>query len=389
MSSFWINNPVKIRNDFGENKILLDNNSLLKKINTDIEKSTFKLDYTVSSSENLDKNDKLKILEFINKNYSKKNTSFRLSYSYDLFDFFFKDSIVIKFYPNGKNKTDENIIGIIIGKRKTIFINEKIDKFIGHKEYHCIEVNFLCLIEPLRNLHISSMMINILTKKCIEYFDINIAYYTIGTSIKSPSFCTKYMYHIPINIELLYELEFISTLDKNKYNFKEIKDLELIYINGTSSKEFSKELIFNSIVEYSIKNYDIFDNIKLDDIKNIFSNKAFHNFLFVDKSNLSVKNYFCFFDLNSIEKDTGKTLKNGFLFIMFLDKLDKLHKSSEYLQMIIDYCNINQIFDILTLTNMSSFSNIEYIEGAGILKYYMFNMELNKYKDERNGLVTI
>jgi hypothetical protein len=401
MSSFWIDKPVKIRDsivsNFSENKILLNKEALLQKIDKELEKSTIKLDYSINISENLDKNDKLQILEFINKNYSKKNNLFNLSYSYDLFDYFFTESIVITFYPVGKENSYQNIIGIIIGKKKKLYLKEE----DSYKEYNCIEVNFLCLIEKLRNLHVSSIMINILTKKCIELFNINIAYYTIGHDIKSPSFSTKYMYHIPINTELLYDLEFIPKEDKDQFNQVNLgkdNEYELIYINGGKTSKNQYEIqdicinIYDSVLNYSKHNYDIFDHISLDNIRHIMKNMSFHNFLFVSNTKttqISVKNYFCFFNLDSLEKNTNKTLTNGYLFIMFLDNSTR-NSHSRCLQMIIDYCYKNQIFDMITLTNiLTHFDGIKYIEGAGLLKYYMFNMEINKYDESRNGLVTI
>lgn len=388
MLSFWENKPLKVNKHYKniEPIHILDNNNLLKFIDNELGKMPIKLKYTKHFSEEMGYNEKIEVLNFINTNYNSSDDEYKIFYSYDIFDFFFTNAVLIKFYLEEDNNLQ---VGMVIGKKKNITI--------GNKIILCMEGNFLCVIEKFRNLHISSIIINILTKKSIEMYGINCSYYTIGKNIKSPSFCNKQIHYIPINIDNLYDIKFLSNkyqieVYKNlydKYNFNNLSKKEnskLLYINGdlTKLKDIYIEIIFEMIKSYSKKNYYIFDNISIEELSELFMNKTFHHFLFFDKNN-NITDYICLFRLD-YSKTKHNFIKNGFVFFDIRNNTcqDNISSSMKY---VVKYCHENNIIDMI-ITN-KIYDNMYTIKTNNILNYYMYNIELSYTEPHFNGLVTI
>jgi hypothetical protein len=401
--SFWLNKPVQVTTE--NSKQILSNTELLLKINKEISESKLKLDYNVLNNETLYLK-KDQILQFINDNYKTSNDSFSLVYKKDTLDFFLNENnvLVIEFYP----KSNPKQIGLIIGKKENIVIN--------NNSFNSLEVNFLCLNEKLRNLHVSSLMINILTKECVERFDIGTAYYTIGKPIKSPSFCTKKMFHRPINISNLIETEFLDSDNENFYRktynsfkskslFSKFKsqvfyNTKITYISKSKNQDRStSELngivndIYNGLDSYQKSNYKIYENISKDIIRNLLENDSFHHFLFYSITG-KLENYFCFMELDTLNTNNQKIFKNGVLYKMFSSDTTDNYALKPYsvilMEEISKYVYEKKLFDVITVhdifKNQASFN---YLNGTGILKYYMFNMTIPKIEHYENGLVTI
>ena len=268
--SFWQSQPVKVSND--NIKQILSHTELLDKINGDIEKCKIKLDYNSYKGDDLLSAPltelRSNILKFINNNYVNSD-NLCLIYSDELFSYYLHDSIVIQFYPKG---SPEKIIGIIVGKKKKLFLGTK------DEPSDIIEVDFLCLLEKLRSMHLAPYMIGILTKETVLQFNIATAYYTISDSIKSVSFGKKQLFHKPIQVENLMLANFFTDAtvknDKVKYerffnSYRKVR--KLTYINNEQNP--SEELIatiHDLVLEYSKKTYDIFDYKSKESIKMIF-----------------------------------------------------------------------------------------------------------------------
>jgi len=180
--SFWLNGPVEI-NDPSKSQdiqILYDYNTMLKYIQQIFQKSKIKLSFTVYNN-SLSKEKKIDILDFINNNYL-GNEYFTVKYSYDLFNHYLHNSIIIECHPIDQlDKT----IGIVVGKRKKLCYNKTIgtmDTMDTIQTIDTLEVDFLCLTKQLRNSsnkitsHLSRVLckhIDLFYKKKYTLFDIH------------------------------------------------------------------------------------------------------------------------------------------------------------------------------------------------------------------------
>jgi hypothetical protein len=383
--SYWSNKPVKINSKTSHEQII-SNKDLHKLITNDdtLKKFNLNVDYNVlENPESLPYEKKVQIVDFINTNYKSKSDTISLVYTLDILNYFLtSETLIIEYYPSNRNVQ----IGLIIGKKEELMVN-------GIREFY-IEVNFLCLNESLRNLHASSIMINILTKECIERFNIGIAHYTIGKEIKSPSFCCKQMFHRPINVNNLVHCGFFGDSDLltliEKYNTwgaNDAKKHNLMYLNGDVPE--SSDEIFDNLVEFRNKEYKIHDRISKKDILKTFSNKAFHHFMFRSTNDASHKidSYFCFFDLKSVNNGTGEVYTNGVLLRYYITNTKT--NVSRLLEEVSKKCYEMGNFDTLTIHDSFRYKFKNWLVGSGKLKYYIFNQEINNIEPFENGLVTI
>jgi len=182
--SYWENNPLQITKKENPTQIL-SNKKLLAHVQNHIDSHELKLNYKVNDS-TLTIN---KITNFINKNYIDESGE-TFFYTEDILEYYINNSLVISFYNNS-----EKMIGLIIGKKMSININET--------ELKSVEVNFLSLKHRLRGNNLAPLMISILTKEVVLNYSIGIAHYTIDSPIKCPHYGLKYYYHRMININKL------------------------------------------------------------------------------------------------------------------------------------------------------------------------------------------
>ncbi len=372
MTSFWSSKPVKI----GETvKQIMTSSDVLKKIKNELENSKIKLKFDVKYGDDLSEPEILHFCNNVNKHYHNSNTEeFSIIYSPDLIKYFLKDSIILRFYSR------DICIGCISGKRKTlIFPLNKID---------CIEVNFLCLFEKLRGMHVSSEMINILTKECIERYNTSIAYYTISKKISSPSFCEKQIFHRPVNIDNLLKINFIygdHDVLKNRYLTNNISTKHIKYINGSGCDAIF-DTIYTKLLKYSKNTYTVFDHITRDHIRDIFENKSFHHFLFYNDD--FITDYICMFKLNTVS-NLG-ICRNGVLFALFLDTDSEAHLKNIF-DNVSEYSLNNDLLDVITMTDLFdvNYKNIKFLKGTESLNYHIYNLETPRTKPCKNGLVTI
>lgn len=405
--SFWSNKPLHINNNL-KNDYILDTDVLLSQIHTEISNSKILLDYYIITSP--DDLLKSQLLQFINNNYNEINSNFTLNYSSSLFNYYITpNTLCILFYPHNKkpqNITTQNMVGFICGHPQTVYIKEN-NMF---KHYKTIDVNYLCLIEPLRNLHVSSYIINILTKQCILKFNnINCAIYTIGNQpIKSQSFSNKTFYHRPINVDNLINSKLLN-LDKDisvlKHFFQTfdfdnnfLKDHQFVYLTNDYLNR-NQETLINIVDEIHDKllninklNYDIFDYKSKTDIKNILLNNSFYNFLIINKKTNEIKDYICLYNLVTKNITNNILSRNGYFYIFMTSEND------EYKFNIIEYISKfsfeNDLFDIITIMDIMEHGylkekHFKILNTSTKLYYYMYNLRLQEIKPFKNGLITI
>lgn len=386
MKSFWENKPLYIEDMSSFNQILT-NSELLDKINQEIDSSRYQLDYKVYNNVDLTNSNKLDSIQaFINKNYiTSTDSAFKLVYSTELLKFCLHNSLLIEFSP--KNKQD-TVIGYIVGK--------KVDLRIKDKSLPCLEVNFLCLMPKLRSLGVSSYMINVLTRECVDRYNIGIAHYTIGTRINSPHFGEKQFYHRLLNIDNLNNAGFYASNEDlnlhkricNTFNYKYNYNTKhsITYINNDDSNIELITHLYAKYLEYCEETYDIYEEIDFNTFKSSFSNKEFHHFIIKDKSTDKIKSYVCLFTLDTLNNDRNISYKCGYYYYMWFES--KPQNSLEYIH---EYIFKNNIVDIISFSDIFSFdvSGIKAIRGSSQLRYYLFNMGSQIIENKRNGLITI
>lgn len=403
--NYWINSPVRVNIPSSKQKNksfqIISNDILLKKMENFINSHPFKLNYKVNdSNSNLDsKLDLNKLCDFINENYiEESNSQYKFLYTTDLLSYYTTNSLVISFYSLQTTTHKSKMIGIIIGKKSQLHIEEKI--------FDTIEVNFLTLNPKVRNKNLAPLMISILTKESIINYSIGIAHYTINNPIKAPHYAFKYYYHRMINIPKLFKSEFISSdlSSMNEHiiiynNFKNfLPDQKIIYINkknipNIDIKSIPDELIdliYQNINSYSKYKYKIYEYITKEQLLQLFDCETFHHFIFLesnhDSSKSKIKNYICLNELKTLNSKNNEYYINGYIYIGFYsNNIDiVIEKLSQYVY-------INKIVDVITWSDLFDVDNscVLAVKGSGFLKYYLYNIQIYPISNEFNGLVTL
>jgi hypothetical protein len=423
--SFWLNKPLHVKNiqhnlnNKFSSDLIKSPDDLLKDCIDEINKSKIKLDYNII----MDPNDECKnhLLKFINNNYDTSNSHLVLQYSKSLLDYFINnDSLCIIFYPKGhgttkppqsqttnKNKCNfDKMVGLIIAKKHTLSILENTNTPNYFKNYETIDADFLCLIKPLRNLHISSYMINIVTKECLVQYNKQVcsAIYTINKPIKVPHFSRKTFYHRPLNINELISSDMLNIESTNENVYKKIyntfnyhknffTDCSLEYYNYIQNVDDSLlDFIYDKLLTYNKTNYHIFESKSKEDVKKMLQNPVFHKFIIKNKSN-EIIDFICLYNLNTLNKNTNTFIRCGHFYSFFLHD-----NSNSYiyniLEIISEYCYKHNLFDELIIMNILNIPCDKYklfklLKGSGQLFYYIYNIDIPFIHSHQNGLVTI
>lgn len=404
--SFWEDKPVSIKKDLkikSSNQIL-SNEHLLEKINNELENNKIQLEYSIIINPSSEERDIM--LNFINKNYRSKNENLTLNYSKELLDYYIReDTLCILFYPKKLDKEHliigDKLIGLIMGQKNNVYVRD----FMCFKNYSCIDVDFLCLKEQFRNMHVSSYMINIITKVCIERNNIGTAIYTVNKKLRVTNFSKKTYYHRPINVLNLLSTEILNSNDNsldsvtlfqklyNSFSYSKnfINKVKLEYILETDNIEYIQE-IHDKLLIYCRDKYDIYDYKSVNDIIKIFKNKAFHKFIIRDANN-KIIDFICLYNLETKNVEKNILSRNGHLYCMFISN-DELYYTSYILELISEYIYKNDIFDLITVMdifdiNDEDYSKLKLLKGSADLYYYFYNVNLSPIDKYRNGLVTI
>ena len=375
--SFWEAQPVALGTTVSQ---ILSAEDLLTKINGEIDAAKIKLEYRSFLGTQIDAEFRAKILGFINENYV-GSERIKLIYDDVLFSYYLKDTLLLQFHPKGN---PDKIVGIITGKKKNLHIDATV--------VNMIEVNFLCLSSKLRSMHLAPYMIGVLTRESVVQLGISVAYYTIGETIKSPSFGKKQMFHRPVNISNLVEGGFFNVPVKQYerlYNtFGSLRTVK--YSSGVTNLDLSKDLE-GKLAEYSKKTYSVYDYKDAAAISNILMSTAFHNFEFYDGSG-GLTDFISLYRLDSHNQTNGRFYKNGYLFLIYLSSEDPKYIYG-VMEAVTAYCLKHNIVDVITLTDIFPVDNyhtqLKFVPGSGFLSYYIFNMNMVSVKNTKNGLITI
>lgn len=397
--NFWKDKPVVVRNEKVKVRQILSTTELLNNIEIDINiaKKWSKLEWKIIDLSQVEC--KKSMLEFVNNNYENPGTKTTLDYSLDLFDYFCqKNTLAIAFYPVGKSYQ----VGFITGVKKQIKVKSEESKILT-----ALEVNFLCLLPELRNMHLSSYMISILSRESLLQFpDISGAIYTVGQKLQIQPFSLKVYYHRPINIDNMYN---VGLLDK--YYMSEIP--KCIYSSFNYNYELTqlKTLEYIDKKEFKLGIYkDERDNIEsklnewLDSKMNIYEIRenlweilegdAFEIFIIRNQKTNDITDFVVMYKMNSVLKsDKTISCKNGYLYMYFFES-ESRDDCIDILEWIGSLCKEKNILDSMIIMQPFEGSNNQYIRrkyllGTGFLNYYFYNIELYNITPFTNGLVTI
>lgn len=365
-NSFWKYQPLKVSPN--EVKRILTDEEVLLKVEKEIENQKFKLDYSVNE-------DISSLFSFIDENYLEDN-KLKISYPTELLKYATRNSLILEFYPKGK----KTMVGCILGRKCVLSMNDVL--------YEDVEVNFLCISLKLRSLGIAPYMISVLTKETVLRFKIAIGHCTIGSKIKSPYFSEKKFYHRLFNIKKLIDTSFLSP----NTNLKVYKKLHNTFKNDESyiiqKENFHIEELYDLFMSYSKNTYTIYEKITFEDFKLTFENNSFTHFLIKDKDD-NIVSYISMFVVNVINKENNLTYRNGYYYNMFFKDINEC---TGILDAINQNIYLNEIYDVTTLVDIFEikYDSIKFINGTGILRYYMWNMNLdNPIPNHKNSLVTI
>ena len=390
-NSFWLKNPIQINNTTSKLIPILSSEKIGEHIQKNLSNTNIQLDFTIYHNYDVTKEKCEKYLLFLNEHYV-RNQHLKLHYSFDLFYYYLTsgESLIIECHP--KNKKDK-LIGLIVGKKRQVYFNKIMTPVL--------EVNFLCIIDKLRNLHVAPILISKLSLECLLQYNILHAYYTIDTPIKSTPFCQKLSYHVPLNEEKLIKIGFFgenkTNVDLSQYYHKQLNNITFInrhlknvkydtciYINGTLYHVDVNEL-HKFILDFYLKSCTIFDEMTINELKLMLYNKSFHHFVFYE--NDKIVDYICFYQLNSMNMNSQLEYRNGFMYIYCLNIDQKSSKTR--LCYVLNYLKQHDILDMITTNQKSWIECLNYIEGTAHLKYYMYNTHIPMIQSDKNGLVTI
>jgi len=414
--SFWAKKPVKVILSDKENPVenvlgdrensveddsvtpsdivpplggqILTNDQLLESIVKDFNRSITFLYYKIYwTNDDVSRCKMNNITRFINNHYITSNDLvYKLHYSTDLIKFYYDDPdafiIEFSFYSN-----PELIVGYVIGKKEVIVIN-------GGDPIEVLEANFLCILPKFRRRGLTASILNILIVESILAFNISVAHYTISSSIKSPYYGHKKVFHRPLNIPLLVKTKFFHKdtdvdLYKKFYNTFDPSHLKVEMVNGDSDKQLIGYL-YTKYTEYCQKTYDIYELLPEEKFMKTFTYKSFYNFVVKDSTNTIVA-YLCMYRLDTRNTDlyVNSNYRNGHLYYTFFNSNDQ-KDIINVLESVAKYVHTNRIFDMITFVDIFDFvSYSRIVEGSGELKYYLFNYEINSIENHKNGLITI
>ena len=406
---FWSNKPVDINHQFNSSYIL-NYDVLLDYVTKEISNSNIKLDYYTIQYPN--QKLKLELLQFINTNYNSKNDLMTLEYSEELFSYYLsQNTLCILFYPKGKKPktiTTKTMIGFVCAKPQTLCIKDSIsiDNF---KIYNSIDVNYLCVLEQLRNMNLSGYIINIMTKECLTHFDQKIlcAAYTVSKKLPVKSYSTKTFYHRPLNIENLITSDILQNNNDihimkklwNSFsyhnNFLDNCNCKMFYLQSiTEDKlEYYVDQLYDKLNQYNKVNYDIFDEKSKKDIKQILTNKSFYKFLTINKTTGDIEDFVCLYNLNVKNSKTHHLSRNGYFYIFMTLKNKNNDYKYDLIEYISEFCYKHNLFDMLILLNLienfDKHKREKLLNSSCELNYYLYNIKLPTIEPYKNGLVTI
>lgn len=383
--SFWKTKPLQVSSKSIVPSYILDKSSLIKKISEELQATKISL-----VSEVLDINvNRTTILQFINENYEYDNVPYKLQYTEELFAYFCgSEYVALGFY----HKT--TMVGFMVGSVKNMVARNM------PNEFQTVEVNFLCLVKQLRNLHVSSFMVNVMSKECLTRFEkVNSSFYTVGKKLNTSNFSNKQYYHRPVDISKMLEAGLLASwYDVPVYrrvwadfNYNYTLKLRKTLYRIRNEYEGQDELV-EKLYEYYMQNYDIFDVKSKYDISEMLKSECFQCFLTKDKWG-NVCDFVSFYTLDTLSVKS-KTVCTGAYFYCGFFESDDLRSKFDILELIGEYFSEHDQVHMMIIMDLfglapTEYMSRKYIMGSADINYYFYNLRTNVVLSQKNGLVTI
>lgn len=343
-SSFWKNQPVGI----GESNEII-------KMPLTIRTEPFSLPEGFVF-ENIHETKELS--KFLYENYVEDvNEQFRLVYSEKFLHFILNNPKHKQEYSLGL-KFNNSLVGYVFAKETNIVINNLENKIAA--------VNFLCVNKDFRNKKIAPILIREITRRfyCNGVFS---GIFTSGTDLKF-NICTSRYYHYPINTKKLLYSNFANTI--NDVVIKERRD-------GTRKiNEFDISAIYVLYQKY-VQSFYMYENFDFEDFKHLLLSDEYQTYVYIEEN--KILSFGSFFILETLNIEKNAKIKGAYLGLVGGDKINKM------IEDLIFYSNKEKcdVFNCIDIGNNFEFiEKLNFLEGTGDLKYYLYNWKTRPLKNE-------
>lgn len=378
--SYWKTMPVVVHDKIYPNtyEIIVSNKFLLDKINKELENAHVNFNYEIYEGNKLNSDFYKKIKLFFDKEYSSDKDTYMI-YHKDIYKFFIEDGLVFML----SHPTSNEVIGYIVGKKSRISINSKL--------LDILEVSFFCIAQKFRNQHYTPYFINIMAREYILRYNLEIGTYAISPNIYTPYYACKKMIHKPLNIPKLKQCQFLPNDFPQELYFENDDSLDLVYLHNTNLPNHLINTITTKLKQYQSNNYTIYNDLSVQDIKRMFQNKAFHNFLFFNKDK-TICDFISLYEIEIKVEDKKMSYISSSIYAMFF-KNNTIEHIRIILEMVGQYCKMKNILDMLSFFDIFDVKDYEKelkcFYGEGKIKYHIFNYNMLKIPNHKNAYVTI
>lgn len=378
--SFWKTMPVVVQNttDKDSFKELVPKEYFMSKLTKELQNTHIPFEYKVYDNTNIDDNFYNDMKAFFDKEYGIEINNC-LKYGIDLYKYFIPNALVCVIYtPNY-----ENTVGYMVGKNTTLNINKK--------NVGILEVSFFCIAEKYRKQHYTPYFINILLKEFIIRYNIYIGTYAISDMIKAPHYASKDILHKPLNIDKLIKCNFLPPSTKYYTNFEIDTNVDCVYINNQTLPDNLIQVLTDKLNKYQRKQYTVYKVFSYQDVKRMFENKDFHNFIIFNKDQ-TIRDFLSLYKVDILVQDIQLSYRASSIYCFFLNNYN-----TEYIRSVLDtiayYCKKYDLIDVISffdIFNVKDYRELNCLYGDGNIKYYIVNYTMpGDIPNYKNGYVTI
>jgi glycylpeptide N-tetradecanoyltransferase len=300
---------------------------------------------------------------FINEHYN-KDILYSLRYSFEYLNWYKKDLIICV-------KTNENIVGCIIGTIENIIIQ--------NKEKKCVFINFLCVHKKLRKKRLSTILIKEITRQ-ISKLNIYIAMYYSSSKLHLPLVQSNIFYYF-VNVPKVIKTDFYEIPNTYKRCKVPVKTLTKYYNISTIEHNmipFTEEYIFDvlSLFNNYFEKFTIHIDFNKYNIKQLlYQENIIYSYISNDKTE------FISFYLVPIQTNT-ELLYNVITLYLISNDYELLFKK---LYTIVKELN----FDIISIYNIMDNNKLieKYnFEKGQMLYQYIYNFKHKELKPNENSI---
>lgn len=381
--SFWKTMPVVVHKSLQDNTFqpIVSKEFLLNKIAKELANAHLKFEYKIYNGNEIHDDFYLEIKKFFDKESSFKEDT-HMIYHADIYRFFLADSLILALYHH---ETKE-VIGYMVGKKSKICVNAKI--------LDMLEVSLFSIAFKFRNQHYTPYFIDILLREYIIRYGIYMGTYAISSDINSPHYARKQILHRPLDIQKLIRCEFLHGDDDYTVftKFERNHSLDIVYLNDNAnvSDDIINTLTYK-LKQYQSQNYIVYNDLSTHDLRRMFKNKAFHNFILINKDK-TIRDFISLYEVGIFVDNVNMSYKSSSIYAMFFanNSVDNIRVA---LEMVAEYCKKHHIIDVLSYFDIfhvqDYIRDLKCIYGHGTVNYHIFNYNMLSIPNHTNGYVAI